>query len=111
MAFRAFFLALGVLRWMMCGMVHGNVASWQRLYLAARPSLMGVHVDTLVYPLHRPMTCSHQTRGHVFLLGVALSHHVVVGGGASPGDAKPPGLDICWSVDRLGTCDTESYMA
>jgi hypothetical protein len=30
--------------------------------------------------------------------------------GAFPGDAKPPGLNIQWSVDRLVTCVTESYM-
>jgi hypothetical protein len=27
-----------------------------------------------------------------------------VGGGAFPGDVKPPGLNIWWSVDRLVTC-------
>jgi hypothetical protein len=34
----------------------------------------------------------------------------VVGGGASLGDVKPPGLDISWSIDRVGTGATESYM-
>jgi hypothetical protein len=29
---------------------------------------------------------------------------------AFPGDVKPSGLDICWSVDHLGTCVIESYM-
>jgi hypothetical protein len=33
-----------------------------------------------------------------------------MGGGAFPWGAKPLGLDICCSVDRLGTCVTESYM-
>jgi hypothetical protein len=33
-----------------------------------------------------------------------------VGGGAFSRDVKPPGLDIRWSVDRLGTCITELYM-
>jgi hypothetical protein len=27
-----------------------------------------------------------------------------VGGGTFQGDVRPPGLDIRWSVDRLGTC-------
>jgi hypothetical protein len=27
-----------------------------------------------------------------------------VGGGAFPGDVRPPGLDIRWSVGRPGTC-------
>jgi hypothetical protein len=49
-------------------------------------------------------------RGQSFLPGAALSHHVVVGGGAFLGGVKPPGLDIRWSVDRLGTYVTESYM-
>jgi hypothetical protein len=34
----------------------------------------------------------------------------VVDGDASSGDVKPPGLDIRWSVDRMGTYATESYM-
>jgi hypothetical protein len=29
--------------------------------------------------------------------GAALPYHAVVGSGAFPGDAQPPGLDICWS--------------
>jgi hypothetical protein len=33
-----------------------------------------------------------------------------VGGDAFPGYAKPPCLDIRWSVDRLGTCIIELYM-
>jgi hypothetical protein len=33
-----------------------------------------------------------------------------VGGGAFPGDVKLLRLDIWWSVDRMGTCATESYM-
>jgi hypothetical protein len=28
-----------------------------------------------------------------------------VGSGAFPQDVKPPGLNIWWSVDRMGTCD------
>jgi hypothetical protein len=33
-----------------------------------------------------------------------------VGGGTSPGDVEPLGLDIQWRVDCLGTCVTEFYM-
>jgi hypothetical protein len=35
---------------------------------------------------------------------------IAVGGGAFPEDVKPPGLDIWWKVDRMGTCATESYI-
>jgi hypothetical protein len=48
--------------------------------------------------------------GHGFLSSTALSHRTAVGGGTFPGDAKPPGLDIYWSVDRLGTYASEFYM-
>jgi hypothetical protein len=33
-----------------------------------------------------------------------------VDGHSFPGDVKPPGLDIWWNVDRMGTCATESYV-
>jgi hypothetical protein len=81
-----------------------------QLYLAAKPSHVGVDVDRLACPLHCPMVCDHQTRGQSFLSGVALSHHAAAGGGPFPRGAKPPGLDICCIVDRLGICVTESYM-
>jgi hypothetical protein len=55
------------------------------------------------------MTCCRQTRGHGLLSGAVLSCHVVVGYGAFPGGARPPGLDIWCSVYRLGTCVTESF--
>jgi hypothetical protein len=35
---------------------------------------------------------------------------VAVDSGAFPGDVKPLGLDIQFSVDDMGTCATESYM-
>jgi hypothetical protein len=41
------------------------------------------------------------------MLGVALSCRVAVDGGVFLRDAKPQGLDISWSVDRLDTCVTE----
>jgi hypothetical protein len=71
--------------------------------LAAKSSHMAVDVDGLVYPLHQPMACSRQMRGPHFMLGAAMSRHAVVGGGVSPGDAKPSDWDICWSVDRPST--------
>jgi hypothetical protein len=101
------FLAL---RWTMLEKVLMDVTSWCWLYLAAKPSHVGADVDGLAYPLHHPMSYSHQTRGQGLLSGTALSHRAVVGGGAFLGDAKPPGLDICWRVDRLGTCVTESHL-
>jgi hypothetical protein len=85
------FLAL---RWMTPEMVVGNVVAWHRLYLAAQPSHMAGDVDGLSCPLHHPTDYSHQTRGQIFLPGVALSHHAAVGGGTFLGGAKPPGLDI-----------------
>jgi hypothetical protein len=45
-------------------------------------------------PLHRPMVCGCQMRGHSFLSGAALSHHTTMGGGAFSRGAEPPGLDI-----------------
>jgi hypothetical protein len=65
----------------MPGTVLGDVASWHQLYLATKPSHMGVDVDGLAYPLHHPRTYNHQSRGQSFLSGVALSHRAAVGGG------------------------------
>jgi hypothetical protein len=87
-----------------------DISSWCRLYLASKPSHVGVDVDELPYPLHYPTTCSCQMRGHGLLPSATLSHRAVVCGGAFPGDAKPPGLDIRWRVDHPGTCVTEFYM-
>jgi hypothetical protein len=72
----------------------GEIASQCWPYLVAKSSHVGVDVDGLACPLHHCAACSHQTRGHGFLLGAILSHHVVVGGGALQGDAKASGLDI-----------------
>jgi hypothetical protein len=55
------------------------------------------------------MTYSYQAMGQGFLPGAILSCHVVVGGGALPGDAKSPGLDICGGIDLLSTCVIEFY--
>jgi hypothetical protein len=54
--------------------------SWRRcfttlLYLAAKSTHVGVDVDRLTCPLHRPMACGHQMRGHGLLPGVVLSRH------------------------------------
>jgi hypothetical protein len=43
--------------------VLGDIALWCRLYLAAKPSLMGVNVNGLTCPLHRPIASSRQMRG------------------------------------------------
>jgi hypothetical protein len=60
---------------------------------------MGIDVDGLACPLHRPTTCSRQTRGCDFISSVTLSRRVVVGGGTFLGDA--PGVDTSRSGDRL----------
>jgi hypothetical protein len=54
--------------------------SWRRcfaalLYLATKPAHVGIDVDGLAYPLHRPMACGCQTRGQGLLPGTALSYH------------------------------------
>jgi hypothetical protein len=59
-----------------------DISSWHWFYLDAKPSHVGIDVDGLDCPLHRPRAYSHQTKGQSFLLGAALSHHAVVGGGA-----------------------------
>jgi hypothetical protein len=69
---------------------------------------MEVNVDGIAYPLHHPTVCSHETREQGFLSDAAISYRAAVGGGAFPGDAKLPSLDIQWRVDRLGTCVTKS---
>jgi hypothetical protein len=48
--------------------------------------------------------------GQSFMTSVAPSHRATVGGGAFLGDAKHPGLDIWWGVDRPGTGEIESYI-
>jgi hypothetical protein len=58
----------------MFGMVLGDVVMLHPLHLAAKPSHVGVGVDQLSCPLHRPTACNCQTRGHSFLLGATLSH-------------------------------------
>jgi hypothetical protein len=63
-----------------------RVDSWRHhrvgLYLAAKPSHMGVNMDRLTYPLHRPTVCGRQTRGQSFQSHAAMSHRVIVGSGA-----------------------------
>jgi hypothetical protein len=70
--------------------------SWRRcfvawVYLAAKPSHVGVDLDGLAYLLHHPMVYSHQTRGHSLLSSVVLSHHSC-GRWRFFGDLKPPEL-------------------
>jgi hypothetical protein len=79
--------------------VLGDVASWHRLYLAAKPSHVGVDVDGLAFPLHRPTTYSRQTRGYSFLSGATLYHRATVGGGTFPGVRSP----WAWIFDGVFT--------
>jgi hypothetical protein len=73
-------------------------SSWRHrcfawVYLAAKPSHVGVDMDELACPLHHPTVCDRQTRGHSFLSGAAPSRHAVVDGGAFPGGrGQTPGF-------------------
>jgi hypothetical protein len=61
------------------------------LYLAAKPSHVGVDMDGLAYPLHRLTACSYQPS--------VVSSHRCSGGGASPGDVRAwifGGVLIVW---------------
>jgi hypothetical protein len=74
-------------------------SSWRRccfarLYLAAKPSHVGIDVDRLAYSMHRPMVRGHEMRGQSFMSGASLSHRATVGVCAFLRVAKPPGLDI-----------------
>jgi hypothetical protein len=97
--------------------VLGDVALWRRFYLAAKPSHVGGGrcgwgslPSASSYGLQSSVKGTELSVRH--LSGAALSHHAAVGSGAflGGGGVKPLGLDIWWSVDRLGTCVTESYM-
>jgi hypothetical protein len=79
--FPCILLGSRALKWMMSGMVLGDVASRHRLYLAAKPSHVGIDVDRLAYLLHYPTVCSCQTRGQGFLSGVGLSRRAAMGDG------------------------------
>jgi hypothetical protein len=71
------------------------------LYLTAKPSYVGVDVDGLAYPLHRPMVPSCETRGHGLLPDVVLSCHCN-GRWRLSGDVKPLGLgELTTSVPPL----------
>jgi hypothetical protein len=83
----------------------GSFMGW--LYLVAKPSNVGVDVDGLAYPLHRPLFHSCQMRGQSLPLGDVLSCHCSRWWHLS-GDVKPPGSDIWWRVDRFVTYTTES---
>jgi hypothetical protein len=79
------------------------------LYLVAKPG----HVGSIWMGLPTPCTVLRLVaiRQGDRASCQALSCPVtVVGGGASPGDVKPPGLDIWWSIEHMGTYATKSYM-
>jgi hypothetical protein len=88
----------------MSGMDLGDVASRCRLYLVAKTSHVGVNVNGLACPLHRPMAHSRQMRGQGFLSGVVLSCHVAVGSGAFFGGCEAPKIGYsveCWPSGYL----------
>jgi hypothetical protein len=66
----------------------GHFTVW--LYLAAKPSHMGVDVDGLACPMHWHMVRSCQTRGQCLLPGVVLSC-CCSGRWRLSGDVKLPG--------------------
>jgi hypothetical protein len=58
--------------WFLCAEMDDVwVSSWRfhhaRLYLAAKPSHVGVDVDGVACQLHHPTACAHQTRGKSFM--------------------------------------------
>jgi hypothetical protein len=66
----------------MLGTVLKDVALRHRLYLVVKHFHVGVDVNRLVCPLHRPTIYSPQMRGHDFLLVTALSYRATVCCGA-----------------------------
>jgi hypothetical protein len=78
---------------MMTEMILGEVALGC-LYLVTKPSHVGVDVDGLVYPLHRPMTHSYQSRGQGLPTRRRLALSFVVGSGAFRGIGSFPSIDI-----------------
>jgi hypothetical protein len=85
--------------------------SWRRcfttcLYLAAKPSHVGVHVDGLSYPYTILQPAVIRRGDMASLPGTILSHCY---SGHLFRDVKPPGLDIWWRVDSLGTYLTKFY--
>jgi hypothetical protein len=54
------------------------------------------------------MVYNNQMRGQGFLSSVVVYYRAAVGGCAFSGGAMPPGLNISWMVDHLGTCVIES---
>jgi hypothetical protein len=73
----------------MSGAILEDVALRHRLYLVVKPSHVGVDVNILVCPLHRPTIYSRQMRGHDFLLVTALSYRATVCCGAFLGMRNP----------------------
>jgi hypothetical protein len=90
-------------------MVLADVASRCCLYLTTKPSHVGVDVDRLACPdtILWPVAVRRGDMASCQILSCPIA---AVGGGAFPGDAKPLGLDIWWSVDCMGTCAAECYL-
>jgi hypothetical protein len=78
-----------------------DIASWCCLYLATKPSHVGVEVNRLPCPLHRPTAYNCQTRGHGLLPGTVLSHRYsgrwcLFEGCEVPRDWIPALLNLTW---------------
>jgi hypothetical protein len=80
------------------------------LYLATKPAHAGVDVDGLACPCII-LWLAAVRQGDMASCQALSCPIATVGGGASPGDVKPPSLDIWRSIDCVGTCATEYYMA
>jgi hypothetical protein len=65
-----------VLRWTTPKMVLEDVVVWHRLYLAAKPSYMGVDVDGLSCSLRCPTAYGCQTRAQSSLSSIVLLYLV-----------------------------------
>jgi hypothetical protein len=59
------------------------------------------------YTVLHPTTVRREDKASCQALSCPVA---AVDGHAFLGDVKPPGLDIWWNVDRMGTCATESYV-
>jgi hypothetical protein len=92
--FSGILLGSQALRWTMSGTVLGDVASRHQLYLAAKPSNVGVNVDELACPPSPSYGLQPSDEGVMLPVRHCTIPSCYSGGGAFPVDAKPPSLNI-----------------
>jgi hypothetical protein len=80
------------------------------LYLATKLAHVGGDVDGLACPPSPSygLWLSNERTGPPARCHLVLS--LQWDDSTFPGDVKPPGLDLWWSIDRVDACVTESYM-